>query len=998
MKKRFVILFLAVVMFLQLAPTSHMSANDAFTYDDAHITMRTENKPMEENTEGSTEHVHRLHVMVQVDGQKQEEKVLTYAEDADPAQTEITAKEGFEIESITLDGQAFQNSITFDKEQATDKTLMIQLVSKTNLTIHYVDEKGNSIAKDERKSGKRNSVLSLTDKAIAGYTADKGNPKEVTLSQAENEITLHYVKLEAATKDVQETPYYFTFAKDSSNVELYYSTDGKTLAKMNIGERLQVNGGIVSFFVKVPEGYTPGTTFQHRNAQFEENLSSKKYGNGVYTNIGDNYLQTFETAQREAEKLGCIKEFHYSYRKPIYYHREFKIVAVPAEVKVAYDLNGGKTDTKIEDKNTYYHPVVLKEPSTITVSDQKPVKAGYTFTGWVLDVNGKTYAPKAELSIRDIWDEIKKGDKKVTITFKANYTANTDTPYQVAYYYEDRPGHYPEAPMSLEQRKGTTDMTVKLSEKELTPTKEQYVLDPSANHVVDGIVRADGNLVLKVYFAIDQIGAEDGSDNIPDKFEAKVSYDAEHGSTSFSHTYVVLKDKDGKYSETGSGFLTEEQIPEVSAEAGYHFTDWSPQTPEKGMEITSEGKHFTAQHARNMYTATIHYMDEDTGKEIAEAKILQNVKHGSVVNGLEYKKDIENYAFTSAETVRIEKDGMVVNVNYSVDTKGGKDNPDHSADGIPDKYQVRFSYTAKDHGRITGTVVEYVTRPGNDVNAPVSPQAAVEALADDGYHFVKWTSEKGTYLNVDDIRKAQFMEDTQLIAEFESMPAPILPDTPQEPTVPSEPTVPAEPIQPTQPANPVVTAPVGNIATPAVQLPFTTPTPQAPITVTRTPNPVQAPVQKVEREEDNKTPKAEEKTEVVKNEQTPKGIIEGNWALINLLCAAGSVLLGLILLLSKVKKEEHEEQKQDASFTYEEDAAQTYRRRKWLRVVSTITAILSVIVFLLTEDMSLPMILVDKWTLFMAALLIIQLLFVFFGRRWKENDKDEEETIQAAHS
>ena len=77
--------------------------------------------------------------------------------------------------------------------------------------------------------------------------------------------------------------------------------------------------------------------------------------------------------------------------------------------------------------------------------------------------------------------------------------------------------------------------------------------------------------------------------------------------------------------------------------------------------------------------------------------------------------------------------------------------------------------------------------------------------------------------------------------------------------------------------------------------------------------------------------------------------------------------------------------------------SERYKRRKWLRAVSTVTAVVSVIVFFLTEDMSLAMVLIDKWTLLMAAFLIIQIIFVLFGRKWKELDEKAENT-EAAHS
>ena len=41
------------------------------------------------------------------------------------------------------------------------------------------------------------------------------------------------------------------------------------------------------------------------------------------------------------------------------------------------------------------------------------------------------------------------------------------------------------------------------------------------------------------------------------------------------------------------------------------------------------------------------------------------------------------------------------------------------------------------------------------------------------------------------------------------------------------------------------------------------------------------------------------------------------------------------------------------------------------------------------------MVLVDRWTLLMAAFLIVQVIFVLFGRKWKELDDNKNNTETA---
>ena len=87
--------------------------------------------------------------------------------------------------------------------------------------------------------------------------------------------------------------------------------------------------------------------------------------------------------------------------------------------------------------------------------------------------------------------------------------------------------------------------------------------------------------------------------------------------------------------------------------------------------------------------------------------------------------------------------------------------------------------------------------------------------------------------------------------------------------------------------------------------------------------------------------------------------------------------------------------KKTSAMRNDEEQSQGYKRRKWLRVASTITAVVSVIAFFLPEDITLAMVLVDRWTLLMAAFLIVQVIFVLFGRKWKELDDNKNNTETA---
>ena len=61
------------------------------------------------------------------------------------------------------------------------------------------------------------------------------------------------------------------------------------------------------------------------------------------------------------------------------------------------------------------------------------------------------------------------------------------------------------------------------------------------------------------------------------------------------------------------------------------------------------------------------------------------------------------------------------------------------------------------------------------------------------------------------------------------------------------------------------------------------------------------------------------------------------------------------------------------------------------KVLSVLTALLSIVVFFLTEDMSLPMVIVDKWTIVMVIILVVNIVEFYFGRKWHEPEEDEED-------
>ena len=203
-----------------------------------------------------------------------------------------------------------------------------------------------------------------------------------------------------------------------------------------------------------------------------------------------------------------------------------------------------------------------------------------------------------------------------------------------------------------------------------------------------------------------------------------------------------------------------------------------------------------------------------------------------------------------------------------------------------------------------------------------------------------------------------------------------------------------------------ITKVVGTLTITAAPAPVTPATPSTPSSTTsttpRTPSAPQVttPVETVEKKT---TPKAEpKKEEKVEEEYTPKASPQYYWALINLICAILTVLFGLLLLISKRHKDEDDEEeddetKQQATTNEDEEQEQEKKRGLFTRVLAVLIAIVSVVFFLVTEDMSLAWTWTDQWTIWMVVIGLVQIVVFFVGRKWKnvDNDDDDEEAQQA---
>ena len=153
-------------------------------------------------------------------------------------------------------------------------------------------------------------------------------------------------------------------------------------------------------------------------------------------------------------------------------------------------------------------------------------------------------------------------------------------------------------------------------------------------------------------------------------------------------------------------------------------------------------------------------------------------------------------------------------------------------------------------------------------------------------------------------------------------------------------------------------------------------TPVTPVTPV-TPEEEEEEPEEVETIEEEETPQAspdtdadkeDDKTETIEDEETAQAGApgEGNWALLNLILMVLTVVAGLGML-----------------------ALRFARKTGMAHLLGIVPAIVALVAFFVTEDMSLPMAMTDKWTLIMAVIALVQVALLLLGRN-SAQDEDEQ--------
>lgn len=158
-------------------------------------------------------------------------------------------------------------------------------------------------------------------------------------------------------------------------------------------------------------------------------------------------------------------------------------------VTVTYHSNFGTDRTYVTDAEVNNARITVADYTTLGL----PARTGYTFAGWTTAADGTGTKFNANASAR-----VDNGSNDLY----AQWEANTNTKYTVEFYYQDGDSYRLD---HSDPRTGTTDTTVSVTNADKEAKENgKYVYDTTAANVESGKVAADGSLVLKLYFKLNQ--------------------------------------------------------------------------------------------------------------------------------------------------------------------------------------------------------------------------------------------------------------------------------------------------------------------------------------------------------------------------------------------------------------------------------------------------------------------------------------------------------------
>ena len=627
-----------------------------------------------------------------------------------------------------------------------------------------------------------------------------------------------------------------------------------------------------------------------------------------------------------------------------------------ASFNVTYDLNGGAWTTETEDTFRKF------ENDQVNVIEADPTKEGYTFAGWtsaeVKVVNGKFTMPAKDVTLKAKWNVNKYTIKWVNWD-GSEVRTDTEVPY----------GTKLEAPADPTR---AADAQYTYTFKDWTPEVETVTGDA-------------------VYTAV--------YDKAVNKYTIKwVDWDGSEVRT-----------------DTEVPYGTELEVPEdptraADAQYTYTFKGWTPE-----VETVTGDAVYTAVYDKAVNKYTIKWVDWDDSEVRTDTEVAYGTELKAPADPTREADAEYTYTFASwtpkIETVTGDatykatytKEANIYKVTYDLD--GGEWT--EATNEFPYEYkatvEVVKTVPTREGYKFSGWRSEEVTIE-NDAFTMPAKDVVLKAVWEANPTPTPIPSEEPTPT------PAPTEEPTPTPAPTEEptpTPAPTEEPTPtpaptEEPTptpAPTEEPTPTPAPNPNPNPNPNPATPTPTPVAPVVPATVATPTPKPTATPSATPSDNGGKGdgnndgEIGETINDNETPLAN--GEDIADNATPlAGLGTGAWALINLILTIVTTLLSILLLIGYIGKKKKALEDEDGNVVLDENGKEVmeYEKNKkglW-RLISIIPALIAIIVFIFTEDMTLPMIFVDKWTLLHVVIALVQVVVMVLCKKKKdENDEDE---------
>lgn len=255
----------------------------------------------------------------------------------------------------------------------------------------------------------------------------------------------------------------------------------------------------------------------------------------------------------------------------------------------------------------------------------------------------------------------------------------------------------------------------------------------------------------------------------------------------------------------------------------------------------------------------------------------------------------------------------------------------------------------------------------------------------EGYEFDTWVFGKKNilyfneaeileYLSQNDFTCNQYFTIKVKKSENTNTPTPTPEATPETKPNPTPVATPEATPNPTPVVTPTVTTPEVTPVNPVVEEEVVV------VPVVNQPTNNEINNEEIVNEETPLANKEEVALQTIVDEETPLATNKASWALINLILTILTAIIAIILFIKKNKKDE------------DEHIEVIYKKK--FKIAALILSILSIIIFIITEDMRLPMMLVDKYTVVMLCLAIAQTVVAIFTKK-KLDVEDDEVLVQS---